>query len=213
MNIFKKKENRGRALVALAIVCVAIVILAATFLPVHGEEQIYDAVVRLHVIANSDSDEDQSLKLMVRDAVLDRTTERLRGCADRDEAAERLSGILGELEALAKAVLEANGCDLAVTVVLGEEEYPTRNYESFCFPAGEYLSLRVKIGEAEGQNFWCVLFPPLCTRAAEVSRDDAEDEFISVGLTRDQYSIITETENTKYRVRFRFLELIESIFG
>jgi stage II sporulation protein R len=205
MKIFTKPENRGRALVALAFALVTLVLLAATFLPVHGEAQIYDAVLRLHVIANSDSERDQQLKLAVRDAVLDVTTEHLRGCADRDEAAARLALLRAELEAVAKATLRAQGCELPVAVALGEEDYPTRSYESFCFPSGEYLSLRVMIGEAEGENFWCVLFPPLCTRAAEVSRGQAEQEFVSVGLSRDQYAIITETEQTQYRVRFRLL--------
>ena len=212
MKLFAKEENKGRALVVLALVLVAIV-LAATFLPVHGEEEIYDAVLRLHVVANSDSERDQELKLLVRDAILEATVARLEGCADRDEAAERLLGMTRELEEIARGALLCEGCDVPVAVMLGEEDYPTRSYESFCFPSGEYLSLRVMIGEAKGENFWCVLFPPLCTRAAEVSRKQAEEEFLAVGLSRDQYAIITETESTQYRVRFRILELIESIFS
>ena len=93
-------------------------------------------------------------------------------------------------------------------VELGEEEYPTKNYESFCFPSGSYVSLRVLIGDAEGQNWWCVLFPPLCLSAA-TDKSSTEDAFIAVGLTQEQYKVITETDDTTYEVRFKILEGIE----
>lgn len=206
-----KSGKRSRLVVLAVLMAYVLVAGTLTFLPVHGEEQIYDAVIRLHVVANSDGEQDQVLKMQVRDAVLEAACEHLVGCADRAEAARRLEGMLDEMEAVAVQTLSANGCDLPVRVVLDEEQYPTRDYDSFCFPAGEYLSLRVLIGEAEGQNFWCVLFPPLCMSAATVEREQAEDEFIAVGLSRDQYSIITETENTQYKVRFKLLEVLEPL--
>ena len=92
------------------------------------------------------------------------------------------------------------------------EDYPTREYESCAFPAGQYLSLKICLGEAEGQNWWCVLFPPLCLSAATDSSDH-EDAFIQVGLTKEQYGIITETEDTKYRVRFKILETVKGWFS
>jgi stage II sporulation protein R len=89
------------------------------------------------------------------------------------------------------------------------EDYPTRDYDSFCFPEGSYLSLRVEIGSGEGQNWWCCVFPPLCLGSANASRDSAEDAFIQVGLTPSQYKIITESEKPVYRVRFKLLELFQ----
>ena len=186
---------------------------AIALLPVHGERAIYGAVIRLHVIANSDSEEDQALKLRVRDAVLALASERLAGCGDRDEAQARLGEMLSELEAEAARVVAEAGRTDAVRVMLGEEEYPRRDYETFCFPSGRYLSLRVMIGEAQGQNFWCVLFPPLCMSAASVSQEQAEEEFIAVGLSKDQYAVITETDKTKYKIRFRLLEVLGEVFG
>ena len=209
MKLNKKTRRWG----ALALLLVLTLVWGATaLLPVHGEDEIYDAVVRLHVVANSDSERDQALKLQVRDAVLALTTERLDGCASREEAEARLSDMLDELTETARAVLAAQDDDSDVRVTLGREEYPTRNYESFCFPAGEYVSLRVLIGAAAGENFWCVLFPPLCISAATVTREQAEEEFIAVGLSRDQYGIITETQDTKYKLRFKFLEVAEKFF-
>lgn len=197
---------------SIAIVTLLIGLMALSFLPVHGEEKIYDTVVRLHVLANSDSEEDQALKLRVRDAVLDATSPLVKDCTSQEEAVEILSAHIPDLESAAAAVIRQEGYDYPVTVLLGEEDYPTRIYESCAFPAGTYVSLRVCIGNAEGQNWWCCLFPPLCLSAA-TAKEDNEDAFIQVGLTKDQYGIITETGKTKYKVRFKILEVIEDWFG
>jgi len=196
----------------VAIVILLIAMMAMSFLPVHGEREVYDTVVRLHVLANSDSEEDQALKLTVRDAVLEAAAPCLEGCTTQAEAIQSLTPHLSDLEAVAADTVATEGYDYPVTVLLGEEDYPTRVYESCAFPAGTYVSLRVCIGEAEGQNWWCCLFPPLCLTAATAETDN-EDAFIQVGLTKDQYGIITETEKTKYKVRFKILEVIEDWFG
>ena len=196
----------------VAIVILLVVMMAVSFLPVHGEQEVYDTVVRLHVLANSDGEEDQALKLTVRDAVLEAAAPYLEGCTTQEEAIRSLTSHLTDLETVAAATITAEGYDYPVTVLLGEEDYPTRTYESCAFPAGTYVSLRVCIGEAEGQNWWCCLFPPLCLSAA-TAKSDNEDAFIQVGLTKDQYGIITETEKTKYKVRFKILEVLEDWFG
>ena len=196
----------------VAIVILLIAMMALSFLPVHGERDIYDTVVRLHVLANSDTEEDQALKLKVRDGVLEAAAPLVEGCTTQAQAVEALTAHLSELEAAALAVMESEGYDYPVTVLLGEEDYPTRVYESCAFPAGTYVSLRILIGEGEGQNWWCCLFPPLCLSAA-TAKEDNEDAFIQVGLTKDQYGIITETGKTKYKVRFKLLEVLEDWFG
>ena len=196
----------------VAIVILLITMMALSVLPVHGERAVYDTVVRLHVLANSDTEEDQALKLLVRDGVLEAAAPLVEGCTTQAEAVEALTTHLPELEAAALAVMESEGYDYPVTVLLGEEDYPTRTYESCAFPAGTYVSLRVLIGSGEGQNWWCCLFPPLCLSAATAKQDN-EDAFIRVGLTKDQYGIITETGKTKYKVRFKILEVLEDWFG
>lgn len=175
------------------------------FLPIHSEAAIYDNVLRLHVLANSDSSADQSLKLEVRDRILEETATLFKDCKSKDEAREAVESNLDKIREIAEQTIREAGYDYSVSVSLGEEEYPTKNYEECCFPAGEYLSLRVMIGEAEGENWWCVLFPPLCIDAAGESRE----VFAEVGLTDEQYSFITETDNPKYKVRFKLLEVIE----
>ena len=190
----------------ILIVTFAIIGLCAilTILPIHSEGQIYDSVLRLHVLANSDSDGDQALKLKVRDAILADTAHLFADCKSRDEASAVVNENLPLLQMSAERTIGEAGYSYPVRIELGEEEYPTKNYESACFPAGEYLSLRVLIGEGEGQNWWCVLFPPLCVSAASES-----DGSVEVGLYGDQYAIVTETEDIKYKIRFKLLEAIE----
>ena len=195
-----------------------ILILAICFLslflglmPVHGENEIYDSVLRLHVLANSDSEVDQNLKLKVRDAVLVETEDMFSDCSTREEAIEKLHDELPRIQDIAEKVIADDGYCYSVSVDFGDEEYPTKNYESFCFPSGTYLSLRIIIGNGEGQNWWCVLYPPMCLSAA--SKANPEEAFISAGLSKDQYSVITETQKTTYKIRFRVLEVIENAFN
>lgn len=199
---------QNRLLIAIVFVCSLLLIVGT--LPVHGEAEIYDTVVRLHVLANSDSEEDQSRKLRVRDAVLAVTGPLLADCRTQAEARELLEAHMSDIQVAAESVIAAEGRSDRITLLLDTEEYPTRDYDGFCFPAGEYLSLRVCIGAAEGQNWWCCLFPPLCRGAASASSNEAEDAFVSVGLTPDQYKVITQTEKPVYKVRFKLLEVLRS---
>ena len=195
-----------KLLTFIAVFCVAI--LLTFLLPTHGEAEVYHSVIRLHVIANSDNDDDQRLKLKVRDDVLALTNELLSDTADIKQAQKIFEDNLDSIEEIAKKRIKEEGYPYNVSVCLTEEKYPTKSYESLCFPAGKYLSLQIKIGAAEGQNWWCVLFPPLCMSAASVT--DAADALIEVGFTADQYKIITESTDASYNVRFKILETIEN---
>lgn len=187
----------------------ALCLVALNFLPVHGEEAIYNSVIRLHVIAASDSDSDQALKLKVRDAVLSGLSTLREGCSSKSEAEEKLASQLDEIRAVALETLAAEGCDCHVSVSLGKEKYPQKSYDGVCFPAGEYTSLRIVIGEGEGKNWWCVLFPQLCLAGAK----NAEAAFVEVGLTPEQYRVITETDEPKYKLRFKIIDIIGEMGG
>lgn len=187
--------------VTFALLCLCVVL---SILPIHGEAEVYENVLRLHVIANSDTEEDQALKLLVRDEILKTSEDILSGCRTRDEAKAAVLQNIDLLRSSALSAIKKVNKDYSVDIELDKEKYPTKNYESFCFPSGEYLSLKVKIGKAEGQNWWCVLFPPMCLGAASESEAIAE-----VGLTDTQYAIITETDSHKYKIRFKLLEAIE----
>ncbi len=182
-------------------------------LPIHGENDIYDSVIRLHILANSDSEADQSLKLLVRDDVLLYVGGLVEGAKTRDEALVIVEDNLEKIEEEANDSLKAHGSEYVASARLISEFYPTKSYGKACFPCGEYKSLQIKIGEAEGQNWWCVLFPSLCYKAAVKKQDDVlEDTFVSVGLTPEQYRIITESNsNGKYKIRFKILEFFKDL--
>ena len=187
---------------------VALLIALAVFLgtgamALRTQDGLADKVVRLHVLANSDSPADQALKLRVRDAVLERATEVLKQSADRGEAEALLRNELPELERLAEQEVRANGYGYAVSAELTTTEFPTREYEGFTLPAGEYLALRILIGEGAGQNWWCVVFPPLCTAAS------AETAAMAAGFSEDEVSLITEEDG--YVLKFKTVELWETL--
>lgn len=201
----EEKRNNYFTRGAAVVLCFLLLLLALTVLPVHGEAAVYDSVIRLHVLANSDSPKDQALKLQVRDAVLRVTEPLLAHARDRDEAADILAAHLDDIRAAAEQTLISAGADDRVRVTLTKEEYPTRRYENLAFPAGPYLSLRVLLGDAAGQNWWCVLFPPLCLSAA-TDKKEQEAALLSAGLTEEQYRIVTDTDKPRYRLRFKILE-------
>ncbi len=154
-----------------------------------AQEDLANGLVRLHVIADSDSPAAQAEKLQMRDKVLDVLSPALAGCASREDAVDIIHDHQAELEALGD-----------VSVSLGEEYYPTRDYSTFSLPAGRYLSLRVTMGAGEGRNWWCVVFPPLCTEALAQPAEDVFSE-----LSQDQAGTVTQ-DGTGYVIRFRILE-------
>lgn len=173
---------------------------------VRTQQEISDKVVRLHVVANSDSEEDQALKLRVRDAILARTTALLEASEDRSEAEGLIRGQLLELENIAAREITAAGYDYSVEARLAELDFPTREYESFTLPAGNYLALQVVIGEGEGKNWWCVVFPPLCTAAAA----EVPASALAAGFSEEEVRLITE-EDRGYVLKFKTLEWLEML--
>lgn len=167
-----------------------------------SQSALADRVLRLHVVANSDSAADQALKLQVRDAVLIEAAPLLEGLHDPNAAEEALLPHLDELALAGKAVLAQAGCHDTVSVSVEDQWFPTRNYDTFSLPAGNYRALRVVIGEGMGQNWWCVVFPPLCL--ASVTEEVAETA-ANAGLSGDQISLITGQDG-QYVLKFRIIE-------
>ncbi len=165
-----------------------------------------EKLVRLHVVANSDSEEDQALKLRVRDAVLACLRPRLQTASDAAEAREIIADSLPDIKSAAEAETERSGGQ-QVAVTLCMETFPTREYDTFSLPAGEYLSLRVRLGEARGHNWWCVVFPPICDAGAI---DD--DTAAAIGLSGEETRLITHS-GTGYVIKFRLMELLGALFG
>jgi len=171
-----------------------------------GAEQsaLADKVIRLHVIANSDTPQDQALKLQVRDRVLAQAEELLEPGMDRAQAQAALAGHLEELAAAGASAVEEAGESYPVTASLaGEVWFPTKEYEDFALPAGNYTALRVVIGEGAGRNWWCVVFPPLCLGSVSESTGELAAQ---AGLTGEEVALITG-EDEGYVVKFKAMEL------
>lgn len=187
------------------IICSLLFVLAVTvyagFDLAGDASAIYDGTIRLHVLAESDSEEDQADKLAVRDALLSEVERLTADLSDKAEGERILRANLEGLQEIALQALAERGTVADVQVTLTTEYYPTREYENLRLPAGEYTSLQVKIGAAEGKNWWCVLFPPLCTSSAR-----AEDAMQETGFSKNQIRLLTEDEDPVYTLRFRIVE-------
>ncbi len=185
---------------AILVFGVAFVLFAAENLLL--QQEIADKTLRLHVVANSDSEQDQAHKLQVRDAVLEHVSQLTADCKDAKEAE---TVIAKNLESIADAAKSVSPYEISVS--LGNESFDTRYYETFTLPAGEYTALRVNIGEAKGKNWWCVVFPSLCTAATSSS---VEDKAQTVGFDDAQTDFITGGEE-RYTFRFKTLQWLREL--
>lgn len=174
-----------------------------------SEAALADQMLRLHVVANSDSEADQARKLLVRDAVLARASRLLQGVADRRGAEEALAPHLDELAQAGAEALARTGTPDPVRVTLDDQWFPTKEYDGFSLPAGQYRALRVTIGEGRGRNWWCVVFPPLCL--ASVSEKSVESAAEGV-LSQDQVALITGRDGG-YVLKFRLIEWWQELTG
>ena len=196
--MMKRKTLITAAIRAAAILCLFLLS------PALKAGEIYEKVLRIHVIAHSDSEEDQALKLIVRDRILELAEVRLAGRNAEDAAALIRAGE-AEWRREAEAALREAGCEMPVTLELGKEVYPTRTYEGLSLPAGTYLSLRIKIGDAKGKNWWCMLFPPVCLNSAR-----PDDALTGAGLSGESVKTV-KREGEKYEFRFHLLERIAAL--
>lgn len=187
------------------ILTMALSLLTAALLmgamPTEADAEIYSDTLRLHILAASDAEEDQALKLLVRDAILAEYSAALSGEAGLDAALAEAEALLCDIKATAERCIKENGYDYSVEVSLGEEWYDTREYEDFSLPRGVYSSLIIKIGSGDGRNWWCVMYPPMCL---DMALDAPSDDWVS-DYTESELSLIS---GGKYRVKFKLLELI-----
>lgn len=169
---------------------------------IETSERISDDVFRLHILANSDSEEDQQLKLKVRDAVLEKSQSLFLGCSSLDEIIGVCRKNLNLFTETARKCILENGYNYDVNVFVDREYFNTREYESITLPSGIYNALKIEIGEAKGKNWWCVMFPAICLSAVSESEinevlDDEEIELIH--------------SDNKYEIRFKIVEIYEKI--
>ena len=191
-------------LYSLTVLLTALVI---ALVPTEADGAVYEDTVRLHILANSDSEEDQALKLRLRDDVLLEFSTELSDIDTADTARDVILARLDDIESFANEKMSEYGYGYEVTASLTTEWYDTRSYESFTLPRGNYTSLKLVIGEGEGKNWWCVMFPPLCLDMAteKAEADDAIKKYNS-----NEFVLIS---GNGYKAKFKILELVSSVFS
>ena len=207
-NAFKEKRDKI-FLIALIIAYILYCAFSITyFSSVSGE--IRENVVRLHILADSNSEIDQNVKLKVRDALLEKNTQLLSDKVTPENATEYFKNSKDELEQCANEVLKENGLNYKATITLGKEYYTTRVYEDLTFPAGVYTSIKVVLGSGEGKNWWCVMFPPLCVPVADGGIETSDNVNLEDYLNEDGKRLVSS--QGKFKIGFKVIEWYEKLF-
>lgn len=193
-----------KRIISITLLLILVLTLSGAAIAQRQQQRLADKLVRLHVVARSDSHHDQAVKLQVRDAVLACTQPLLEQGGD---ARQILADHLPQIQAAAEQALLNAGEDPVVTVGLGKERFSTREYDSFSLPAGIYEALRVTIGTGEGRNWWCVVFPSLCLTASMAELEQAAQ---AAGLTEGEIRFITG-DGPGFQLKFKTLELLEDL--
>lgn len=182
--------------VSIILALIFSLLLSFTSFSAHCNE-IENGVLRLHILANSDSDADQTLKLKVRDSILENSEDIFKNAGSKQEALNKAKNSLPQIVSTARSVINENGYNYTVTGEVCKCFFNTREYENFTLPAGYYDAVRIKIGKAEGKNWWCVLFPEVCLSASA-----------NLDKTLSEGSVDTVKNARNYKVRFKVVEII-----
>lgn len=167
------------------------------------QQAISHKIIRFHVIANSDSDADQALKLKVKEAVVNYTAELLCNSKSISETEDLLSSHTNDIISIANNVISENDYDYPVTAEITDTYFPTKSYGSYTFPPGTYRAFQIKIGEAKGKNWWCVLYPPLCfIDISHGTVNPESEELLKETLTTDEFQAVSDEYTVKYRFKY-----------
>ena len=196
------------------VICAAALVLVTAVSYISWQvNDIEDSVLRLHIVANSDSDEDQALKLKVRDEVVDRCGFLFENCVSAEQSIKTAADNIGFIKYVAEQVITENGYNYDADCQVTQCSFPTKQYERpgdsvVSLPRGEYNALNIKIGAAKGKNWWCVMYPPLCFVDGIASVPDETDELLKSQLTASEYELITESDRPEIKIKFKIAELL-----
>ena len=205
-----KRLKIGKIFVILILLSLFILISAISYVDAVSNN-IADSVFRLHVIANSNSKEDQELKLKVRDELLSYMNIISKDSTSKQEAMQIANEHKEEFTQIAEKVIKENGYNYTVNVQIGKADFPTKYYGDITLPAGTYDALKVQIGEAKGQNWWCLMFPPLCfvDVSTGIVPDNSKQE-LKQSLDNEEYDLISKTDNNEISFKFKIVELFQN---
>ena len=196
------------------VICAAALVLVTAVSYISWQvNDIEDSVLRLHIVANSDSDEDQALKLKVRDEVVERCGFLFENCVSAEQSIKTAADNIGYIKYVAEQVITENGYNYDADCQVTQCSFPTKQYERpgdgvVSLPRGEYNALNIKIGAAKGKNWWCVMYPPLCFVDGVASVPDETDELLKSQLTASEYELITESDRPEIKIKFKIAELL-----
>ena len=187
------------------------ILISAFFYVDAVSSDISNSVFRLHVIANSDSKEDQELKYKVRDKVLEYMNTISKNCTSKEDVINLAKTHQEEFKNIAQSVIKENGYNYNVNIYIGKYDFPTKTYGDISFPAGNYDCLRIEIGESQGQNWWCVMFPPLCfvDVTSGIVPEDSKS-LMQNNLTDEEYSIISDNHSPDIQIKFGLIEMFNN---
>lgn len=184
-------------------VLVILATLVCGVIPTSADMKIYNDVVRLHVLANSDSEKDQAVKIRVRDEVLEYISDLVSSAPNAASAEKAISENISNVRAAAERALSDMGKSGECSVSLTSEYYPQKTYDDITLPSGNYASLKIAIGNAEGHNWWCVLYPAICISSAKASSIIKQ-----TGFSPDEIRILTDGDKPTYKLKFKIVELL-----
>ncbi len=202
LKMFLKREKKNLIVSLFAALIVSVLFTAVVSLKTYADNiqsGIAEKIVRLHIVANSNSDYDQSLKLKVRDGVLDFMREKMESCKSREESIDVLEKNKNEIRKAAENILRENGCSLGVNVRFEKTLFPVKSYDGITLPSGMYDAVRIDIGKAEGKNWWCVMYPSLCIYGSEEEAGSTPQEELMNILTNEEYSVIADRDGINFK--------------
>ncbi len=204
----RKSFKNFKKLTIIIILLIAFFITNAYSYAINVSNGLSNNIFRLHILANSDSEEDQALKLKVRDAILQYMETLNTANQDKQSVIELSKNHIEDFKTIAKKIIQENGYNYSVSAEIGNFYFPTKYYGNISLPAGDYDALKIEIGDAKGQNWWCSLFPPLCFVSVSSGVVEKEgEEYLKENLTEEEFEIISEA-SPEIEFKFKIVELI-----
>ena len=209
LNIFK--NSKVKTVIILSFLLFIYTSICAISYAQNVSNDIANSVFRLHVIANSDSEEDQNLKYIVRDNLLSYMNQICSNCKSKDEVIKLVHAHFNEFEKIAQDTIYEQGYSYDVKINIGNFKFPTKTYGDISLPAGLYDGLKVEIGEAKGQNWWCVMFPPLCfvDVTSGIVPDESKED-LQESLSDEEYALVSDDSNFEIKFKFKLLEFFNN---
>ena len=198
------------SLFLIILLCIYILVCAISYVDAVSTD-IENSVFRLHVIANSNTEEDQNLKYIVRDNLIEYMNTLVEDFSSKEDVINIVNSHKDDFYSIAKQTILDNGFNYDVNIEIGNFDFPTKNYGDISLPAGYYDALRVKIGEAKGENWWCVMFPPLCfVNISSGIVPEESKEYMKSELSDEEYNLISKNESNGIQFKFKLIEWLQS---